>query len=892
MKKQLIGVLAAAFISVVCFAEELTVKYEDLKGPRRIDKEKNCWEIAFGGYENSEKIRSLPGLEGIIRIKEGKIEGLKEGEKIEFPNLNVSYDMRGYGKKFNSLISNSAQKINAKDGWNGGPLFNSREISGEDTDEWKANAITETLKAYPQGEYIIVPATWFDAKGKAVQQKNATLAVTYLDKENNRITYSTALDQSCINSDGSTRIGFFNIGVRLSWFTSQSCYIIQSDKEKGRVIGKISVDPLDNVPFTEKIAIIPGSIKIIDKKMEPFTKTDKIIHFLNAYHTMTDFDAVEISRLGNLSGLTPVKFYWFPLSLWPKYPEEAEKLKAIARDAQKGIDNLHKYGVKVILGTHCEGSFIHPEIAKKEFPDFIPEKLTKDGKFVKHQEWFGGLDEANPNAMKFLETEFGKVQKELFKNVDYVEAQPERRFFNPYNYLEVPFYSKAALGSFRNFVNNPNAKFPTAANIPETERTFNTPSSDDWKKYYEWRSKVHTDFFISWAKAGWNAFHDDKGYQGAMLVDSPAIALNDQPHGIELERLFASPYYKLFIAEYIKSSQDPVFKIWYDYAKKYKKQLINLFDDYQINNNVFFHEKGYMPGTEKNLVKLFISAGVECGTDGYSSCGLFVFNLLTYPSYIKDCKLKTPYKNIIWPLWRALVKKYYNYGDMPLPEAEQIIEKALKSAPVNFSTEGKRKAVIRMKNKIIDGNKEKWDFTSKEQVINKAEQAFLNPGKWKSPEDLSAAFDLAADDKNLYIGVDVKDDNFFPENKIVNGKYGDEANIFISFADPREDSLFMNVNCFQFRLMPGKDKVYIGETPLKGSKAIFKQTANGYFMEASIPFSEFKFVPQKGAMICFDFSILDADDESGVKNNLIWNAKYKPWNGPLKDNGWGIAVFE
>lgn len=849
------------FMVFVVSSYGIDINYEDLKGAKR---KTEFWDIGFGIVSFSKLKPYLSEIEGIAYFRKGKWNV----EKLPMPYLNITWDVWVYKKVKNEEGKEVMGRVNSKvlDKNNDGYFF----------------------LPPSKNETAIIPATYFDIPVKVGKRRNNYLSFTYISEKGEK-NAKIPLNLKYLNKKKTCRIGFFNPAPRASWWTAKGVYIIQSTKDRGIIIGRIGDGKEE-----DKISIIPGTLKITSGKEFKPSKTDKLIWPGHIYGTATDFDAYEMSRLGNVVPLFPAGFEWVPVSLWDKYPEATRKMKEKAENAQRGIDNLHKYGVDVILGLNCETTRPYPEMLKNEFPEYIPEKLTPDGKFIKCA-WLGGLDEANPEAMEFLEKEFSKLLKRLFRDVDYIDCEPEARFFTPYKYMRYPFYSKAALENYRKFLNDPKARFPTASSVPETERTNNRPSATDWKNYFKWRTKVHTDFFIRWAKAGYLAFHNNPRYKGAEAEDGAGIARKNVPHGVDLERMFSCPYISFFVAEYPKSASDPYFIIWHKYARKYNKKLINLFDVQQLFTDIWIkyrntpeltkHIRNNMKKIKKTLIKFFISAGVDIDTDGYGCCSMSFFNHFTYPSYAK--RLGGTIKNEIWPLWQALIRKYYGYGYMSLKEAEEIIREAEKEK-IPFNPAGKKKLKILFgKEIIIDGKDSDWIFPETQFIGNK-KQAHLHPREWKGKKDLSCYFSLATDRKNLYIAAKVRDDKFFPESKLTLGQYGDEVNLYISFADPRKEILVIKMNCWQLRLLPERKQVYIAEMEIPGSKAICRRLKDGYFIEGSIPFSYFKFYPRKGDMVRVDFSVLDADSEKGAKSNLIWNADYKPWRSP---EGWGIGIF-
>jgi len=572
-------------------------------------------------------------------------------------------------------------------------------------------------------------------------------------------------------------------------------------------------------------------------------------------------------------------------------------MEQLAGLAQEGIDNLHKYGVKTMLALDNETVTIGSEAARKELAEYVPEKLTPEGEFAPDYMWFGGLDEANPEAMRFLETELSKVLRKLFRDVDYLMCEPERAFFYPYDYLKYPYYSKAALKSYRRFSGDPDAKFPTASTVPNTERTSNRPTGGDWKRYFAWRTKVHTDMFISWAKAHWNAFHDDPRYQGAVVIEKMGVALENEPHGIDLERLFASPCIEVFVPEYPTSAQDPYFKVWHQYARQYKKKVLNLFNVDQLYWDIqvkYWRTPEYMEriekdmaAIEKRLIKRFLSAGVNIDADGFASCGTSIFNRFTYPDFGGKTR---PIKHRLWTIWQALVRKYYNYGQMSLEEAERVLNERQKGETVAPNLEGKKRMhIVPARKIVIDGKGDEWDLASGETIREK-DQA---PGfeDWKGPKDLSCSFVVAADKGHVYLAANVTDDKVVLKGDLVprpDNPWADEVNLYISITDLRKDATIQRgLNAYQLRFIPGEDRVWHSQVlPIPGSNAAWRKKKDGYFVEGRVPLSYLGFDPAPGMWIGLELHVIDADTKRGCRGSLFWNSK-----ADNAERFWGIGVF-
>ena len=141
------------------------------------------------------------------------------------------------------------------------------------------------------------------------------------------------------------------------------------------------------------------------------------------------------------------------------------------------------------------------------------------------------------------------------------------------------------------------------------------------------------------------------------------------------------------------------------------------------------------------------------------------------------------------------------------------------------------------------------------------------------PADLSGWFKTMWDDNNLYVFVEVTDDNL-----INDGDYWDDDTIGIHIDGLNDDSYGMNGTddmkialIYNNQIINGKGDV---PDPPEWS-SLLNQTAinaNGYMAELSIPFSLMSLIPLEDYVMGFDIALYD-DDSGGVMENTIrWNS--------------------
>jgi len=160
----------------------------------------------------------------------------------------------------------------------------------------------------------------------------------------------------------------------------------------------------------------------------------------------------------------------------------------------------------------------------------------------------------------------------------------------------------------------------------------------------------------------------------------------------------------------------------------------------------------------------------------------------------------------------------------------------------------------------MDGKLDEWkDMT---QI------AILNPKV--NGDDASAMGWFAWDDKNLYVAVDVRD------NEVLNNKpraklyTQDSIELFVS-AEPREENPGYGPKDYQFFITPssGEGKPIFGRVAersagviedVKNSKFFCGKANKGWTAEVSIPWETFAgFKPEAGAKMAFEIRVNDAD---------------------------------
>lgn len=199
---------------------------------------------------------------------------------------------------------------------------------------------------------------------------------------------------------------------------------------------------------------------------------------------------------------------------------------------------------------------------------------------------------------------------------------------------------------------------------------------------------------------------------------------------------------------------------------------------------------------------------------------------------------------------------------------------------------------------LRSGDFKSEDFWKGIPVANISEEAniFRYPAekKWTGPKDLSASFQAAYDDKNIYFKINVNDDKIVKRSK--ESSEGDEIEIYMAFPEENSSMLSWGKNMFQLRIIPFDSRgVFLGykdPMPIPDSKSFTQTTESGFSVVASMPWNSLNYRPETGKIIPFDLRLMDSDiPGKPIKVSMMWNNfpdKLKPWK---TGSGWGALKF-
>lgn len=167
--------------------------------------------------------------------------------------------------------------------------------------------------------------------------------------------------------------------------------------------------------------------------------------------------------------------------------------------------------------------------------------------------------------------------------------------------------------------------------------------------------------------------------------------------------------------------------------------------------------------------------------------------------------------------------------------------------------------------KSIDGKLDDWNLKPMTKtVLDAKEQIFTGTESWTGTADCSGTFYLLWDDKNIYIGIIVKDDKIVANKDAGNIWNADAAEIF--FTLPKAEAAHVGTEHYQYGLsakgqrwnwcnMDGtgqKDPTYV--------QVAATQAADGYTIEAAIEYSNMKKLAFKAGEVLGFHAVLDDTD--------------------------------
>ncbi len=149
---------------------------------------------------------------------------------------------------------------------------------------------------------------------------------------------------------------------------------------------------------------------------------------------------------------------------------------------------------------------------------------------------------------------------------------------------------------------------------------------------------------------------------------------------------------------------------------------------------------------------------------------------------------------------------------------------------------------------------------------------------YNNPPDLAATYQIMYDATNLYILVDVTDEDL--RNDSGNDWEDDGVEIFIDIGNDKSGAY--GANDYQYGLKyndPTAAEYKHAPGSLSGVTMAQGAKAGGYIMEVSIPWATLGGTPTPGTYLGFDVKLNDDDGGGGRDNELAWNdGSFGAWN--------------
>lgn len=195
----------------------------------------------------------------------------------------------------------------------------------------------------------------------------------------------------------------------------------------------------------------------------------------------------------------------------------------------------------------------------------------------------------------------------------------------------------------------------------------------------------------------------------------------------------------------------------------------------------------------------------------------------------------------------------------------------------------------------IDGDLSEWDGVPSFSTTAIVEQE----ASWNGTMDITPAWYIGWDGQNLYLAVAVVDDVHVQINETRLAYRGDSLELQLDTNLPGDPGPGVNQDDYQYVISPGNfnDRApgafrFRGNSQgvmsdFSGSQASVAavRTADGYHLEAAIPWSDLSLQPQGGLVLGAAFSINDLDTPgTAVQELMLSNVPGRQWADP---RSWG-----
>ncbi len=253
-----------------------------------------------------------------------------------------------------------------------------------------------------------------------------------------------------------------------------------------------------------------------------------------------------------------------------------------------------------------------------------------------------------------------------------------------------------------------------------------------------------------------------------------------------------------------------------------------------------------------------------------------------------DPNAPNPYRIVLGADYDACVKPIHAIRPTPTPGPGNGDRRSLTDAEVVHA------ARVLEPPPRIDGDLQEWTF-----LVYPVKEPTLGAGNWRGPEDLSASWNIAWDDRYLYVALRVIDDVKVQAAAGENLFRGDSLEIWLN-TDLTRDSPALDGRHFQVGLSPGDFLGAPGQAyrwlPQAKKNAVLdaviamRPTERGYDLEVAIPWTVFELTPFANEGLGFVLALND-DDTPGAADQETHLAHLKDVR-LAQPNTWGVLVLD
>jgi len=629
---------------------------------------KKEWKLADFAVNNKGIRMPRLGLPVDIRISDAAMGDYIQ--EVHADNGNIV--RKSWRRRDSSRIASIAELSTTR------TYLDSRDLDSNNDNHWSPKVLrTMDNKSVPArlAYSTIIPATWFDVPASAQQYR--TLKFEYLS-EGKKKQASLPLRTDYRNSDGSMRIGFVHYSSYTGGLSGPSVhrvYVVQSCDKGGIIIRR-----METLNDYRCLQIVQNTLNVSveGEAIQPCqgSKVSYYQHFGFYFPALniSEFEAYEYSPICNSGTCRAFRKFLYPPNLIWNDTYVRKMTRENVGYWQNVVDMCQKYSMD--FAWESKGVFVadltvhHPEYAAERFNG-------KNGTFevVWGNRGKGGtrsksdtVDRMNLQAVKRM-IEHWQEFFSYFKRLPYVEvAEPEYRHATPENRN---FYSKGALDAYRKYVENPNAKFPVRKEWKNTDRTFNTPTEEDLKKWHDWQIDGWTKGqVLSLMDGAYLAFKDNPNFKGCVFLQSGVPsdqggALRSLHYCEDIQAILEHPALALRVLEhgYFKTKTIIPAREEIAFVKKNNKKIV------MLANNIACFGPGEIPASyRKRMPGPMTNWKVP---EAYWLVEKHIFGL--FPQLDGHCWHANWTEGQI-QFWMAYQTVNWNRGLMPLSEARQVMD--------------------------------------------------------------------------------------------------------------------------------------------------------------------------------------------------------------------------